>query len=377
MSQASPRRQLTVVISSLSIGGAERVLTELANYWVSLGWIITIIHFSQPGTPPYFPLDSRVKEVALGLHGVSRSPIAAIINNLRRIMVLRRAIRATRPDLVLSLMNRTNVLTVFSTIGFEIPVIVSEHTAPRGTLSVPWRILRALAYRRATFVVMLTAGALAELPSALRQRGRVIPNPLPSAFATAAATTTDEQVGSAGQTIMGLGRLTPEKGFDLLIEAFARIADSWPTARLEIWGEGDERDRLERIRASHDLVERVALPGETRSPERVLPSATVFVLSSRLEGLPMALLEAMALGRAVVACDCDHGPRDIVRHGIDGLLVPSEDVTALADAIEELLRDDERRASLARRAVEVRDRFALGAISEQWDTLFREARRDR
>jgi len=274
-------------------------------------------------------------------------------------------------------MNRTNVLTVFSTIGFEIPVIVSEHTAPRGTLSVPWRILRALAYRRATFVVMLTAGALAELPSALRQRGRVIPNPLPSAFATAAATTTDEQVGSAGQTIMGLGRLTPEKGFDLLIEAFARIADSWPTARLEIWGEGDERDRLERIRASHDLVERVALPGETRSPERVLPSATVFVLSSRLEGLPMALLEAMALGRAVVACDCDHGPRDIVRHGIDGLLVPSEDVTALADAIEELLRDDERRASLARRAVEVRDRFALGAISEQWDTLFREARRDR
>ena len=91
----------------------------------------------------------------------------------------------------------------------------------------------------------------------------------------------------------------------------------------------------------------------------------------------MALLEAMALGRAVVACDCDHGPRDIVRHGIDGLLVPSEDVTALADAIEELLRDDERRASLARRAVEVRDRFALGAISEQWDTLFREARRDR
>src|SRR5664280_3457434 len=95
-------------------------------------------------------------------------------------------------------MNRTNVLTVFATIGFEIPVIVSEHTAPRGTLSVPWRILRALAYRRATFVVMLTAGALAELPSALRQRGRVIPNPLPSAFATAAATTTDEQVGSAG-----------------------------------------------------------------------------------------------------------------------------------------------------------------------------------
>lgn len=376
-SPAEPRPRLTVVISSLSIGGAERVLTELANHWVSQGWPITIVHFSRPGTPPYFPLDARVREVALGLHGVSRSPIAALTNNLRRILVLRRAIRTTHPDLVLSLMNRTNVLTVFSTTGFGIPVIVSEHTAPRGTLSLPWRILRGLAYRRATFVVMLTAGALAELPSALRRRGRVIPNPLPSQFVTAAAgSTTDAKMDGNGPIIMGLGRLTPEKGFDLLIEAFARMADSWPTARLVIWGEGDERDRLEQIRARHDLIERVALPGETRSPEQVLLSATVFVLSSRLEGLPMALLEAMALGRPVVACDCDHGPRDIVRHGIDGLLVPPENVAALADAIEELLRDDERRASLGRRAVEVRDRFAIDAIAVQWEKLFGEAWRD-
>lgn len=90
----------------------------------------------------------------------------------------------------------------------------------------------------------------------------------------------------------------------------------------------------------------------------------------------MALLEAMALGRAVVACDCDHGPRDIVRPGIDGLLVPPENVAALADAIEELLRDDERRASLGRRALEVRDRFALDTIAVQWEMLFGEAWRD-
>lgn len=372
---AEPRPRLTLVIASLQMGGAERVMTELANHWASRGWRIALVHFSPPEMEPVFPLDSRVTEERLGLFRVSRSPISAAINNLRRIVVLRRAIRATRPDIILSFLNRTNVLTVFAMTGLGMPVIVSEHTAPQRTLSVPWRILREVAYRRAAFVVMLTPDALGRMSSALRRRGRVIPNPLPSAFVTRpAGSAADEGADPDGPTIVGLGSLRPEKGFDLLIEAFARIAPSWPTARLVIWGEGDERGRLEAIRAGRNLVGRVALPGETLYPERVLSSATIFVLPSRREGLPMALIEAMALGRAVIACDCDHGPRDIIRQGVDGLLVPPADVNALAAAIEELLRDDTRRAGLARRAVEVRDRFAISVISAQWETLFRDVR---
>lgn len=373
---ARPPR-LTLVISSLEMGGAERVMTELANHWATEGWTVTILHYSQPGTPPAYPLDSRVREVPLGLHRISRSPISATFNNLRRILVLRRAIRATQPDIILSFM--ANAMTVLATTRFGIPVIVSEHRGPLGELNLPWTILRELTYRRAAFVVMLTPDALAQLSPALRRHGRVVPNPLPSPFLkrAVAPAAADDGATADGPTIMGLGRLGPEKGFDLLIEAFARIAASWPTARLVIWGEGDERVRLEGIRASHDLVERVALPGTTSVPEDVLLSATVFVLSSRKEGLPMALIEAMALGRAVVACDCDHGPRDIIRHGVDGLLVPPEDVEALACAIDGLLGDDARRTSLARRAVEVRNRFTIEAVSAQWEMLFREAMRGR
>ena len=373
---SAPGLRLTLVISHLQMGGAERVLTELANHWASLGWAVTIIDFSPPGTLPVFPLDARVAEIPLGLHGVSRSSLSAMSVNVRRIRILRQAILGTRPDIVLSLMNRTNVLTVLSMAGTGIPLIVSEHTAPRGTLTWTWRVLRELAYRRAKFVVMLTADALLKLSPAIRRRGRVIPNPLPSQFARPSDDATSAQVsGEPGQlTIMGLGRLTPEKGFDLLIEAFARIASSWPTARLVIWGEGDERARLERLRASLGLVDRIELPGATRHPEQVLRAATIFVLSSRLEGLPMTLLEAMALARPVIACDCDHGPRDIIRDGIDGLLVPPESVGALAAAIDRLLRDGEQRVRLARRAVEVRERFAIGTVSAQWEALFNEAR---
>jgi glycosyltransferase involved in cell wall biosynthesis len=176
---------------------------------------------------------------------------------------------------------------------------------------------------------------------------------------------------------MGVGRLGPEKGFDMLMDAFAIIAPIWPTARLIIWGEGDGRADLERHRAARGLDERVAFPGNTSSPERELRTATLFVLSSRKEGLPMVLIEAMAIGCAAIAFDCEHGPRDIIRDGVDGMLVPPNDVPALAEAMDGLLRDDARRAAFSERAVEVRDRFSMDAVTKRWETLFDEARRHR
>jgi glycosyltransferase involved in cell wall biosynthesis len=146
---------------------------------------------------------------------------------------------------------------------------------------------------------------------------------------------------------------------------------------LVIWGEGDERDRLERLRSEMGLAGLVDLPGNTNAPEAELLSATIFVLSSRKEGLPMVLIEAMALGRPAIAFDCDHGPRDIIHDGVDGLLVPPEDTEGLVAAIDRLLRDDALRVSLSRRAIEVRDRFTIEAVTAKWEALFQEAMRDR
>jgi len=366
-------QRLTLVISSLEMGGAERVMTELANHWAKLGRTITLIHYSPPGNPPAYPLDPRISVVPLGLHRESRSPLSAVRNNVHRIRVLRRAIRDSRPEVVLSFM--ANVITMIATRGLGVPVLVSEHRGPRGELSLPWSILREITYRRAAFVVMLTNSALAHLSPALQRRGRVVPNPLPSPFLERVRPheiTGDDERADA-PVIMALGRLGPEKGFDLLIRAFVRIAAEWPAARLVIWGEGDERRNLEALATELGLEGRVSLPGTTRAPEDELLAATVFVLSSRKEGLPMALIEAMALGRAVVACDCEHGPRDIVTDGVDGLLVPPENGDALADAIADLLRDPGRRSSLARRATAVRERFTIEAVSAKWEALFSEA----
>lgn len=370
LSPTPPR--LTMFISSLTVGGAERVMIELANHWAAQGWPITLIHYSGADMPPGFPLDPRVVEVRLGLHRVSRSPLSAVTNNLHRVKVVRRAIRDSRPDVVLSFM--ANVIALLATVGLRVPVIVSEHRGPRGELSLPWSILREVTYRRAAFVVMLTNSALAHLSPALQRRGRVIPNPLPAAFvAQPALPAVSARAPSEAPVIMGLGRLGPEKGFDLLIRAFAQIATSRPGARLVIWGEGDERAALEDLCRREGVADQVALPGATRAPEEELLAATLFVLSSRKEGLPMALIEAMALGCAVIAADCEHGPADVIQHGVDGLLVPPDDVDALAAAMQGLLDDDARRLALAERAPGVRERFTIEAVSARWEALFREA----
>ena len=362
------------MISSLSVGGAERVLTLLANRWVEMGWRLTVIDFSKPGTTPFFPLDARVREVQLGLHRVSTNPISRITTNLGRIRILRRAILRTEPDVVLSFMDRTNVLALIATVGVSVPIVVSERSSPR-VLDRPWRWLRAVSYRRASVVVTQTGAALDDLPSPLRARGRVIPNPLPEDLAhlpdpdVQPAPESDIATSTLVERVVALGRLTPEKGFDVLIAAFARIISRRPNARLVIWGEGPERENLEQLARDLGVADRVDLPGETRDPAAAIGDATIFVLSSRVEGFPNALLEAMALGRPVIAADCPHGPRDIVRDGIDGILVPPEDPGALADSLIGLLADRTRRMDLARRAVEVRERFALATVAAQWEGL--------
>ena len=169
-----------------------------------------------------------------------------------------------------------------------------------------------------------------------------------------------------------MGRLVPQKGFDRLIPAFATVSSSRPGWRLTIWGEGPDRPALELLRDSVGIAHRVALPGMTDDPGTALASATLFVLSSRWEGFPTVLGEAMALGVPVVSVDCPSGPADIVRDGIDGILVAPDDAAALADGLARLMDDGAVRANLASRAPEVLERFGLAHVLALWEDVFRE-----
>ena len=359
--------RLTAVIGSLEAGGAERIMAILTEAWAERGWEITLLlTLHDPDEALFFALDPRVKVRYLDLYRPSSGVRQALRANLRRIQVLRRAIRASQPDLVLAFMIETNVLTLLATRGLGAPVVVEEHIySSWPPLSRRWRLLRLLTYPLASSVVALTPSALATLGLAKGRRGRVVPNPVMPVPPRSAAP-------EDPPLIVALGRLVPQKGFDMLLDAFAGLARRHDRVRLEVWGEGPDRAALEAQRDALGLAGRVVFPGTTQSPYELLRRASLFVMSSRREGFPTVLGEAMAAGVPVVSFDCPSGPRELIRDGLDGLLIPPGDVGGLAVGMERLLTDRDLAARFAARAPEVVERFSLGAVLELWDTIFRE-----
>jgi glycosyltransferase involved in cell wall biosynthesis len=166
-----------------------------------------------------------------------------------------------------------------------------------------------------------------------------------------------------------MGRLAPEKGFDLLIEAFARLAERFGDWGLAILGEGRLRGELESLAAERGLAGRVLLPGAVASPGSTLRKADLFVLSSRWEALPMALIEAMACGLPVVATRCISGAEPWIRPGENLLLVPTEDVPGLAAAMADLMQDEAQRRLLGENAARSVQQFDLERIVGLWEAL--------
>jgi glycosyltransferase involved in cell wall biosynthesis len=169
--------------------------------------------------------------------------------------------------------------------------------------------------------------------------------------------------------VVAVGRLTRQKGFDLLLEAFAQCHHRHGQWTLRILGEGEEREALEFQASRLKITDAVELIGVVKDHEAHLRSSQLYVLASRYEGFPNSLLEAMAMGLAVIATDCPTGPADIVAHNENGLLVPPNNVAALASAMDRLMADSEERQRLGVRAGEVVERFSLNKVMTVWDSL--------
>ncbi len=226
-------------------------------------------------------------------------------------------------------------------------------------------ILRA--YPRLDAVTVLTEHDLVAYRQALAGapvRLTCIPNGIPAKDAPVPAPETKRLVAA--------GRLTNQKGFDMLLDAFAAVAAAHPDWTLTIFGGGPWRQRLTAQRDALGLTGSVSLPGISRHLDRELAAASIFVLSSRFEGLPMVLLEAMSTGLPVAAFDCPTGPAEVLEHGVNGLLVPPQDVGALAAAINELIEDPERRRALGAAAFETSRRYFMPAVRDAWLAFFAE-----
>ncbi len=364
------RRKVLFVVHGLDGGGAERVVVRLLCSLDRARFQPVLLLFRRAGVYlPQVPPDVPVVDCGRYASGGRWRWLARFVGILR----------AERADVIVSFLWFANALTVVARAvsGVSGRLVVSERVtltgAREGLFTEAFRrLVLATLYRFADRVVPNSQEMARQLVGALRlPAARVVPlpNPLDVEAILARARGPGPRGPEGLPRVVAMGRMTPQKGFDLLLRAVARLETP---CRVAVLGEGSGLGGLAALAAELGLTDRVEFPGFLENPYPVLAAAAVFALPSRYEGFPNALVEAMALGLPCVAARCPTGPEEIITDGVDGLLVPMEDPDALAAAIGRLLADPALQARLGEAAARRARDFDLPVVVQRFEALFEE-----
>lgn len=364
---------IVLVVNSMQVGGAERVAATLVNAWARRGDRVTLVIADSMMRKSVYPIDPSVAVLYLRDRPLPQGRRG--FGDLKNILRLRRIVHNAGAAHVVSFTSHVNLAALVACAGLGVSTFAAERTyPPLAPLGFGWSVLRRWLYPRAGRVVMQSTEGLGWLRQAIpRADGVVIQNPVEYPMNQgASANVPFDLVDDDCTVILGVGRLDQGKQYSHLIAAFANLAPTYPRARLVILGDGPDRLALEKLVEVQGLKNAVFLPGQTSDLSKWYSRAACYVLTSRFEGFPNSLAEALAHGCPAISYDCKTGPRDIIRDGVDGILVsPAGNVAALTTAIETLLKDEGLRTRMATRAVEARERFSVQRTLDQWDCLFR------
>ena len=372
--------RVSILVPSLRCGGVERAVTTTVAELSQRGYDVTVLTYHDTRND-FFSLPPAVERVPLGLERAP-APVTRLVPRLvGTLRVLRRALIESRPHVVIAHMARCNVHALLALAGSGIPVIVTEH----GDVSpTHWRKafhyrLRRACYRSAFRVVSVSQAVDRNFGWIAPESRAIIANPIAvkPLPADVHLVVRDE--------IVSVGRLSHAKGFDILLDAFARIARKFPRWRLVIVGDGEERSKLERQVAHLQLGGRVLFTGALADPSAFLRRAKLCVMASRYEGFPLAHGEALACGLPVIATDCPSRPltrhehfvpggvRELVLPGVNGVLVTRDNPGALARAMAALMADGRTRHQYAGRTQEVLERVTPERIADAWEQVIAQA----
>jgi len=361
--------RITLVISSLSGGGAERVISIMANYWAKAAHQITILTFDD-NISPHYHIPESIQWQALNISGQSNSWVEGLLNNLKRIYILRKFILQSKPDGVISFIYSTNILVLLATRFLSYKVIISERNYPiyNKKSRLIWDWLRRGLYHLADHLVVQTSEIKNYFKSYCKSI-QIIHNPVQVTYENLKV---DPEIElPSGKRLVAMGSLARQKGFDLLMPVFANLHKTFNDWSLIILGSGSLETELKQETIRLGIEGFVYFPGRVMNPFSVLSRCDLFVLSSRYEGFPNALLEAMACGLPPVSFDCPSGPGEIIQQGINGYLVPPEDIKSMENTLYELMQDEELRVNLGKEATKVRGSYAPDKIMKQWEMLLK------
>ena len=356
-------KKITFILGGLVGGGAEKVASTLINELHSSGSEITLISRLEPEMD-FFVIPAGVKRIVLGGEGESTNKLTALFKNLLFIWKLRRAIKKADNPVVVSFLTKTNIHTLLATIGLGIRVIISERNdTTRQNHPSPWPQLRRWLYKYSDLVTANSKNALQGMKEYVPEdRLRYVPNPVCMANKKASP--------HKSRLILNVGRLVPQKAQHILLEAFYKLDKSvrsdW---RCEILGDGEEKENLELLIQKLQIAQETEVHGVVSYPSSYYEKAAIFILCSKYEGTPNALLEAMAHGLPVIVSNSLPGAMEYITSGENGYTFIAGDSDDLSLKIRELIINPDLRKKMGEQAIGCVEHLSVDKVMRVWEKV--------
>lgn len=347
--------KITFFIGSMAGGGAERVISILANHYAEKGWDVDIALLLKNEVG--YKLDESINIIDLnGKHS------SYLKNAFSWVRAIRKYLKNSKPDRIVSFIGRINTLVLMSTFGIKIPIIVSERNDPkhdgRGNLMLKLCNM-SYGFKRCKAVVHQTKYEESCFKASLTEKSYIIPNPI--------EVKAKREAPEKGR-IVTAGRLGAQKRHTMLINSATMLKEEFPEIKVDIFGDGELKNSLQELINTNGMTERINLKGNVSDLHNQISSADIFVMTSDFEGLSNALLEAMMLGLPCISTAYP-GADEVINDGVNGLLVPMGNEEELAKAIKQILTDDELREKLSIEALKTAENYKKDVVLKLWENV--------
>ena len=354
------KKNLAILIGDISrSAGTERSVTNLSNMLVKYGeYNVTILScFSSENNNPYYELEDKVNIVHYNFSKDSLvNRFSSYINIIGK---TNKIIKEKSIDILLGTTHAFNCLMIC--MSRKVKKVACEHMSYEACPLISKKI-RKFCYPRLSAIVLLTNADAKHYKFIEQSKLFVIPNSL--------SFIADEPAKLENKRIIAVGRLTEQKGFDILMSIAQIIKDEIPDWHIDIFGDGEDKSKLLELISEKKLESFVTINPPTKNIKEELLSSSLFVMTSRWEGLPMILLEAKACGLPIVSFDCPEGPADVIRDCEDGFLIECGDISALSEKIILLGKNQELRKQFGMMAKQSSNKYTASSIFIKWNDLF-------
>ena len=354
--QQKKNLKIMFATETLAMGGAERVLSELANYFAEQGHELSILLCAKNIIE--YDLNRNINIIPV-CNELIQSKLH--INKIYKFMKIRKAVKKAAPDIVISFFSPLRFHVSISLLFTKYRTIECEGSDPRRIIgNKKIKLFQIVGSRHHGSVCFQTGAAMDYYPRHIKKKAAVIPNPLKSNLP-------ERYKGKRSKKIVAVGRLVKIKNYKLLINAFSKFDKLYPGYKLHIYGQGPENNKLAEQTAKLNISDKVKFMGVKKNVHEEIVDASAYILTSDMEGMPNSLWEAMAIGLPCISSDCSGGsPLSLIVHGENGFIFPSGNEDKLLDCMKELIPNKQLVERFSRNSVKTRKDFELSKIAQMW-----------